>query len=126
MTSCPAVLAALRREDARGRAFNLSAPAPPTWNDYLLRFARALGATPVARLPGWRLALEKRLAPPLKAAEIAAGVAGLRRLVPDPITPGLMSLFDRRAVYASALGETLLAPRGFTPLEAGLAEAAGL
>ncbi len=36
-------------EAAGGQAFNLAMSGPPTWNEYLVRFARALHAVPVAR-----------------------------------------------------------------------------
>lgn len=90
-----AVLAALRTPGAAGRAFNLSLPEPPTWNGYLLDFARALGAVPVHRIGARRLKIETRLlAPALKIAEIAAGKAGLRSItVPPPIPPSLARLW---------------------------------
>ncbi len=87
-----AVLSALRNPLAHGRAYNLSLPDPPTWNEFLIRFAISLGATPVRRLSARRLRIETRLlAPPLKIAEILARVARVGTLrLPPPIPPSLL------------------------------------
>jgi nucleoside-diphosphate-sugar epimerase len=88
-----AVVAALQQPDIAGQAFNLGDPHPETWNAYFMAFARAIGATPVRRITGRWLKIEKLLAIPLKIAEIAAGRAGLGRLVPDPVPGSLMGLW---------------------------------
>jgi nucleoside-diphosphate-sugar epimerase len=94
-----AVLAAVRA--GRAGVFNLAMPAAPDWNEYFVRFAQAIGAVPVARIPEWRLKLETRaMAAPLKILEMA-GLA----LAP-PIPP------------SRELGIA------WTGLDAGLAEAA--
>lgn len=106
-----AVVAALRRP-APGEAFNLGLAAPPRWNDYLVRFARLLGATPVARLGGRRLALEALEAVPRRL---------LRR--GDAITPSLVRLFGQQIVLDTRkVGQWLDFER--LTLEAGLAAAA--
>jgi nucleoside-diphosphate-sugar epimerase len=65
-----AVELALSTPTASG-AFNLAMPRPPTWNEYLMRFALALRAVPVRRITRRRIKLESKiLAPPLKAIEI--------------------------------------------------------
>ena len=90
-----AVVLALQRPAARGQAFNLSMDEPPTWNDYFLRYGKALGAVPVRRITRRRLKFETRVAAiPLKVAEIAAArlkLGGLR--LPQPIAPSLLGLW---------------------------------
>ncbi len=96
-----AVLAALRRPEAAGQAYNLSMAQAPTWNEYFIAYARILGATPVSRIGARRLALEaKVLAPALKIAEIAGRKIGLPPL-PPPITPTLRRLWQQDIRLAS-------------------------
>lgn len=95
-----AAVAALTHGDADGCAFHLAPADPPTWNRYLMDFAREIGTVPVHRLPGWQLKLEKLAAIPLKLAEIARDRLKLRFLpVPDPVTPGLTRLFSQEVRY---------------------------
>lgn len=84
--------------DVGGEAFNLAGADPPTWNEYLLRFGKALGTVPVARISDRYLRLETRLfAPPLKLAELA-----LRRLhadsmrLPPAIPPAFLATARQR------------------------------
>jgi nucleoside-diphosphate-sugar epimerase len=106
-----AIVSALSRSDTDGGVFNLSTPLPPSWNDYFIRFAKALGAVPVRRLGRRRLQIEtKLLAPALKIAEIAGRAGKIpARLLPPPIPPSLLRLMgqdirlDTRRVEA-ALG----------------------
>lgn len=121
-----AILAALQRP-VRGATFNVAMPAPPSWNGYLTQFALALGAVPVARIPGRRLRLETRLAVPLRAAAALAGPA--RRLArhvplpPDAIPPSLAALMRQEIVLNHRRADAGLGfPR--TALGAGLARAA--
>ncbi len=88
-----AVLAALSSPPAGG-VFNIAMAAPPTWNEYLIAYALALGATPVERMTGWRWGLETRLwAAPLKIAESTLGrLPGLGRHLPPPIPPAFRRL----------------------------------
>ena len=119
-----AAVAALRTPAAAGRAYNLAMAGAPSWNDYFLEFARALGAVPIARLSEKRLKIEgKVLAPPLKIAEILAGKAGLARLVPPPIPPSLIRLWRQEIRLSSARAEQELGI-AWRPLGAGLAETA--
>lgn len=77
------------------RVFNVSSPEIPTWNDFLIRFGCAIGATPIERIsPRW-LAFETRaLAPMLKIAERAARGARLGRLaLPPALPPSLARLW---------------------------------
>ena len=104
-----AIDAALTRDGVAGRAFNLADPAPPSWNTYLMHFARALRVNPVPSISGWRLVLERGLvSPALCLVEIAAGRIGCADLVPPHIDAGLASLFAQTACFDSGLAEALL------------------
>lgn len=119
-----AALAALRLPQARGRAFNLGSPDPPSWNDYFLAYARALGAVPLRRISLRRLQLERALALPLKALELAARAAGSRGTrLPAPMPPSLLATFaqDLRLDVRRAERELGLRWRALAP---ALAEAA--
>jgi len=119
-----AVIAALQEPAAEGHAINLATPAG-TWNRYFVRFARAIGSTPVRRISGRRLRVETTvLAPVLKAAGIAA-----RRLragglgLPEPIPPSLVRLWQQDIELDSTkAGELLRIP--WTPIDRGLERAA--
>jgi len=119
-----ATLAALRTPGARGQAINLGHPEPPTWNEYFLAYARALGAVPLERIPRWRLKLEALLGLPLKAFEIVARKLGLSTAwLPAPITPSLLHTLGWDLQLDVAKAERLLGLR-WRPLAQGLAEAA--
>jgi nucleoside-diphosphate-sugar epimerase len=92
-----AVLRALEDPRMDGRVFNLATPAPPTWNEFLIRYAIALRAVPVSRISGKRLRIEgKVLAPPLKIAEILARIFKIdARRIPPPIPPSLIRLMGQ-------------------------------
>jgi hypothetical protein len=85
----------LRLPGLEGQAFNLAMADPPTWNEYLIGFARALEAVPVARIGRRRLKIEsKLLAPPLKIAEILCHKARISSIgLPEAIPPSLLRLF---------------------------------
>lgn len=87
-----AIIRALENTRVDGRAFNLSAPEPPTWNEFLVKYGTALHAVPVRRLSQRRLRIEgKVLAPPLKIAEILCRVCKLNAwYLPQPIPPSLI------------------------------------
>jgi nucleoside-diphosphate-sugar epimerase len=90
-----AILSALIRPGLAGAVFNIVGRDLPTWNGYFVRFAQALGATPVRRLSGRRIDLESRFAAPVLA--VGQRLARLGRLpshlVPDPVTPSLVRLW---------------------------------
>jgi nucleoside-diphosphate-sugar epimerase len=92
-----AILRALEDPGVEGRIYNLSTPDPPTWNDFLVKYATALRAVPVRRISRRRLRIEtKLLAPPLKVAEIIARACKLNaRIVPYPIPPSLIRLMGQ-------------------------------
>lgn len=118
-----AVVAALQRPGVAGEAFNLGDPAPDRWNDYFSRFARAIGATPLSRITGRWLKLEKLFAAPLKLGQMAAQRAGLGRLAPEPLAPGLLALWRQDIALDHRKADALL---GFarTPPDLALAAAA--
>jgi 2-alkyl-3-oxoalkanoate reductase len=90
-----AIMTALVRPNISGGIFNIAGTDPTTWNEFFLRFGRALGATPVPRLSSRRLALESRVvAPALRMAGLAARAIRLpRALMPEAITPSLVRLW---------------------------------
>jgi 2-alkyl-3-oxoalkanoate reductase len=119
------VLAALQAPDIDGRAFNLAMRSPPTWNEYFLRFARALGAVPVARIGARRRKIEgKLLAPALKALElIERRLPGQSHRVPPALTPSLLALCGQPIILSVREAERTLGLR-WTPLSEGLARTA--
>ncbi len=120
-----AAMAALTAPEVSGRAFNLAPSDPPTWNRYLMDFAREIGAVPVHRVSGRQLKLELKLvAIPLKIAEIFRDKLRLRWLpVPDPITPSLGRLFAQEIRYRAS-GAYALPGVVETPYSDGLKAAA--
>lgn len=119
-----AALSALRTPAAKGQAYNLAMANAPTWNEYFLEFARALGAVPIVRLSQRRMKIESKLiAPPLKIAEILLGKAGLARLVPPPIPPSLVRSWRQEIRLSPAKAERELGI-AWRDLGAALAETA--
>jgi nucleoside-diphosphate-sugar epimerase len=120
-----AVLLALRRTELRGLAINLAMPELLTWNEYLVRFALALRATPVRRVSRRRLVVEaKLLAPPLKILEIAGNRLG-RNLLNGfpPLTASLLGTCSQEIRLDTDRAQRLLGVQ-WTPLEQGLKRAA--
>jgi 2-alkyl-3-oxoalkanoate reductase len=120
-----AIVRALENPQTDGRVYNLSCPSPPTWNEYLVRYARALRAVPVRRISGRRLKIEtKVLAPPLKIAEILARACHLSPdRLPPPIPPSLGRLMSQEIRLSTARAEHELAVR-WKDLDSGLSETA--
>jgi nucleoside-diphosphate-sugar epimerase len=119
-----AVVRSLECADIDGRAFNLSHPQAPTWNEFLTRYALALGAVPVRRISRRRLQLEaKLLAPPLKIAEILARACGLDlAYLPTPIAPSLVRVLGQDIRLDARRAEVHLGVR-WKDLNASLQEA---
>jgi len=119
-----AVLLGLDNPAAVGGTFNLAVSDPPTWNEYFLRFAIALGAVPVRRISRRALALEtKVLAPPLKILELALKKSGAGAAVPAPLPPSFLRLACQEIrLDCSRAGDTL--QWNCRPLDQGLAETA--
>ena len=119
-----AVLECLRQPAAIGKCFNLGMRDPPTWNEYFVAYAKALGAVPVKRVSNRRLSLETRLlAAPLKALQLAAAKLGAARRVPAPMPPSLLRLFRQEIKLDSMATRRELGWQCRT-LEHGLAETA--
>jgi nucleoside-diphosphate-sugar epimerase len=120
-----AVVRAVENPQTDGRVYNLSSSSPPTWNEYLVRYARALGAVPVRRISGRKLKIEtKILAPPLKIAEILARICRLDPgRLPPPIPPSLARLMSQEIRLSTVRAEQELAMR-WKDLDSGVAEAA--
>ena len=120
-----AVIACLRSPSTDGHCFNLAMRSPPTWNEYFIRFGRALGAVPISRIGGRRLKIEtKVLAPPLKALELLARpLRGWPLSLPPPITPSLINLCSQDITLNVDKAEHALEMR-WTPLSNGLRRAA--
>jgi nucleoside-diphosphate-sugar epimerase len=118
-----AAVRALRLLDAQGRPYNLGMLNPPTWNEYFLRYAKALGAVPVRRITGRHMKLEKLAAIPLKIAEIAAGKAKLKLALPPPIPPSLTGVWRQEIKLDVRRAERELG-MVWTSLDAGLRDAA--
>lgn len=110
---------------AGGEIFNVSDTEQFTWNEFLVRFARALGATPVHRVTGRRLKIEAKLAAPaFRLLQIATRSIGAgARLAPDPITPSLFQLWRQEIELDATKLVTRLGFR-FTPAEHAIASAA--
>ncbi len=114
-------LACLR---APGGTFNLAARAPPRWNEVFSSLALAIGAVPLRRLGGRRLALERRvLAAPLQIAKLAGARAGWSAgRLPEPLPPSLLALFARQVRLDPTRADALGFPRSDDAV--GLADAA--
>ncbi len=118
-----AILQALRMPGIEGEAFNLAAPAAPTWNEYFRQFAAALG-TPLFPISRLRLQFEQHiLAPPLKIAEILSRIWNFGWRPPDPIRPWLMRLCGQRLRLDARKAERMLGIQ-WTPLDRGLRDSA--
>ena len=82
-------------DDSRARGiYNLSTPAPMSWNEYFRLFAAALGVEQVARISKARLGTEVLLfGPVLRAAEIAhTRLPKLTAAPPTAIRPWLLKI----------------------------------
>jgi 2-alkyl-3-oxoalkanoate reductase len=119
------LLAALSAPDAAGETFNATGDWPrPTWNEFLIRFARAIGATPVERISARRLQIEvKLLAPLLRGVALAAGPLRAGRLIPDAMTPSFVRTFQQ-AITVSAAKTSARLDTTHKPLELAIDETA--
>jgi nucleoside-diphosphate-sugar epimerase len=120
------MIAALSAPAVAGQTFNATADwERPTWNEFLVRFARAIGATPVERISERRMRFEvKLLAPALRAAAVAAGRVGAGRFIPDAITPSFARVLGQRVAISAVKTQARF---GIThmPLEQAIDQTAG-
>ena len=84
-----AIVIALDAPDVMGRAFNISSSGDLTWNEFLIMFAKGLGATPVRRISPRMLRIETKLLAPIR--RIAA--MAIRSSATEAITPSLAALW---------------------------------
>ena len=102
------VISALDARDVSGKAFNISSSADLTWNEFLIMFAKALGATPIRRIPSRTLRVETKLLAPLRRI---AGMA-MRSPATEAITPSLAALWRQDIrIDCSAAEKALSLPR---------------
>ena len=99
------IIHALEAPSIGGRTFNVSNPDIPSWNDFLIRFGIALGATPIRRIPERALRIETKWLAPLRR------IAGKRLKHPatEAITPSLAALFAQDIQIDSSAAATVLA-----------------
>lgn len=124
---CGAVAAALRMPRPAGqvRTYNLAAPDSPRWNQYFIDLAIAIGATPVQRISVLQLRADAWVGgPALKLAHTAlARVGRASPAVPDPLSPGLVGLWQRHLRLESESAQHDLDMR-WTPYGDGLRQSA--
>ena len=103
-----AVITALDAPDVSGMTFNVSSSSDLSWNEFLVSFAKALGATPVRRVPARLLRIETKLLAPVRKI---AGKA-LRSPATEAITPSLAALWrqDIRVDFSAAEDRLSLRP----------------
>jgi nucleoside-diphosphate-sugar epimerase len=104
------LIATLSTADAAGETFNATADWPrPTWNEFLIRFARAIGATPVEQISERKMQVEvKLLAPLLRGVALAAGPVGAGRFIPDAMTPSFVRLLRQPITISAAKTSAML------------------
>jgi 2-alkyl-3-oxoalkanoate reductase len=105
------IVTALDAPDILGRAFNVSSSADLTWNEFLVAFAKALGATPVRRIAPRTLRIETKILAPVR--RIAGIVA--RSPVTEAITPSLAALWGQDIRIDCTAAEQALALSRTTP-----------
>ena len=107
-----AVIAAIRAPACEGETFNLAMNNPPTWNDYFISFAKALGAVPVRRIGERALKIESRVvAPALKIGEMILGKLPVSVALPPFVSPGLLGLLRQDITLVSEKAERELGLR---------------
>ena len=92
------VLQALRSQDTGTAIFNLVAPGAPSWNEFLLAYAKALGCTHVPAISAARLQLEARAFSVILRilAKLAARLSLPAGSLPDPIRQSLLRSFSQK------------------------------
>lgn len=116
---------ALSTPDVSGEIFNVSADWPhPTWNEFFIRLARAIGATPIQRISTLRLRGEVGiLAPLLRGVALAAGLVGASEVIPDALTPSLVRTLRQAITIDSTKASAWLGIQ-YRPLDEMIGEAA--
>jgi 2-alkyl-3-oxoalkanoate reductase len=105
------IVSALDADVMPGQAFNISSAAELTWNEFLVAFGKALGATPVQRIPSRTLRIETKLLAPIRRV---AGMA-IRSPATEAITPSLAALWRQDIrIDCTAAEQALALPRTTT------------
>lgn len=107
-----AVLRCLALESSAGSIFNVASVISATWNDFLIKYAMALGATPVRRIGGRRLRVETKIVAP--ALLLASFVT--KSAKESMITPSFAGLMRQRIQLDCSSAEEALGLR-WTPLD---------
>jgi nucleoside-diphosphate-sugar epimerase len=115
-----AVVAALNAADVSGRAFNVSSACDLTWNEFLVAFGKALGATPIRRISPRRLRVEAKVLAPVRRL---MGMA-VRSSATEAITPSLLGLWRQDIRVDCAAGRSALALQQ-TPVDDMIAAVTG-
>lgn len=97
-----AVVNALEMPLSSGSTFNIITHNGYRWNEFLIAFAKALGATPIRRISARCLRREATAFAPL--LRVAAKVSSAR----EPITPSLLELLQQDIRVDGSLAERLL------------------
>jgi 2-alkyl-3-oxoalkanoate reductase len=105
-----AIITAIDAPDISGQTFNISSSAELTWNEFLVSFAKALGFTPVRRIPPRMLRIETKLLAPVR--RIAA--MAVRSPVTEAITPSLAALWRQDIRIDCSAAEAALSLRRTT------------
>lgn len=113
-----AITAALSVPEAAGKVFNVSGPMERTWNEFLVAFAKALGATPVRRIPPRMLRIETKLLAPVR--RVASML--VRSPMTEAITPSLAALWEQNIRVDGSAAEAALGVR-WTPSDRMIAAA---
>ncbi|MGC3982241.1 MAG: NAD-dependent epimerase/dehydratase family protein [Steroidobacteraceae bacterium] len=106
-------------------AVNLCNSERVTWNEFFIRYAKALGAVPVRRITGRGLRIEtKLLAPPIKIVEMLLGAQRAQQWrLPALLSPSLLRVCSQEIHLDNSKAEGLFG-RQWTPLDIGLRRAA--
>ena len=100
-----AIVAALDTTEISGMAFNVSSSTDLTWNQFLIAFAKALGATPVRRIAPRMLRIETKLLAPIRRIASKA----IRSPATEAITPSLAALWRQDIQIDCGAAEAALA-----------------
>lgn len=106
-----AIIASLDVPAISGKIFNISSSEKWTWNEFLIAFAKALGATPVRRIPPRTLRLETKLLAPIRRVAAMA----IRSSATEAITASLAELWRQDIHIDCSEAEMTLGLRGTSP-----------
>lgn len=107
--ACVSALA-IRNVTHEAMLVNLVADDSPRWNGYITRFACAINATPVRRIPSWQLKADAIFtAVPLRIWErVAPRFSVPNRYIPPALPPSLLDLFSQERKLISSNARNVL------------------